>query len=154
LQNQVYRFNEATGALTVVADNFVLPNGITFSPEGAYAYVTDTGINQGFNGFNFSFPSSIYRFDVKEDGTFANRKTFAFVGAGVPDGIHCDSRGNVYAGCGDGVNVWNRFGKLIGKIYLGTTSANFQFAGDGRMVICAETELFYATLAASGAPIS
>jgi len=52
------------------------------------------------------------------------------------------------------VNVWNRFGKLIGKIYLGTTSANFQFAGDGRMVICAETELFYATLAASGAPIS
>lgn len=60
LQNQVYRFNEATGALTVVADNFVLPNGITFSPEGAYAYVTDTGINQGFNGFNFSFPSSMY----------------------------------------------------------------------------------------------
>lgn len=68
-------------------------------------------------------------------------------------GVHCDSKGNVYAGCGDGVNVWNRSGKLIGKIYLGMTSANFQFAGDGRMVICAETDLFYVTLAASGAPI-
>ena len=66
-------------------------------------------------------------------------------------GIHCDSNGNVYAGCGDGVNVWNPSGKLIGKIYLGTTSANFQFAGNGRMVICAETKLFYATLKASGA---
>lgn len=57
----------------------------------------------------------------------------------------------MYAGCGDGLHVWNPSGKLIGKIYLGTTSANFNFAGDGRMVICAETELYYVTLAASGA---
>jgi hypothetical protein len=34
--------------------------------------------------------------------------------------------GNVYAGCGDGVQVWNPSGKLIGKIFLGETSANFQ----------------------------
>ncbi len=65
-------------------------------------------------------------------------------------GVHCDSRGNVYAGCGDGVHVWNPSGKLIGKIHLGTTAANFQFAGNGRMVICAETKLYYASLAASG----
>lgn len=65
-------------------------------------------------------------------------------------GVHCDSDGNVYAGCGDGVQVWNPSGTLIGKIYVGTTVANFQFAGDGRMVICAETKLFYATLNASG----
>lgn len=64
-------------------------------------------------------------------------------------GIHADSAGNVYAGCGDGIQVFNPSGKLIGKIYLGTVSANFQFAGDGRMVIGAETQLFYATLAAS-----
>lgn len=56
----------------------------------------------------------------------------------------------MYAGCGDGVHVWNSSGKLIGKIYVGTTSANFNFAGKGRMVICAETELYYATLAADG----
>jgi gluconolactonase len=64
--------------------------------------------------------------------------------------VHCDCDGNVYAGCGDGVQVWNPSGKLIGKIYLGITSANFRFAGKGRMVIAAETELYYATLAASG----
>lgn len=64
----------------------------------------------------------------------------------MPDGVHCDSNGNVYAGCGDGVQVWTPAGKLVGKIYLGTTSANFQIAGDGRMVICAETKLYYATL--------
>jgi gluconolactonase len=82
-----------------------------------------------------------------------NRQTFAYVGQGIPDGIHTDAKGNVYAGCGDGVNVWNPSGKLIGKIFLGATSANFQLVGHGRMVICAETQLYYATIAAKPAPI-
>ncbi|KAJ5682054.1 uncharacterized protein N7477_001994 [Penicillium maclennaniae] len=150
LQDQVYRFNPETGAVTIVADGFDHPNGLTFSPDGDYAYVTDTGIDNGFFGLNFTRPASIYRFDVKADGTFENRKTFAFVNSGAPDGIHCDSWGNIYAGCGDGIQVWNPSGKLIGKIYVGSTSANFNFAGKGRMVICAETDLYYATLAAAG----
>ena len=66
-------------------------------------------------------------------------------------GVHCDSKGNVYAGVGDGVHVWNPAGKLLGKIYTGRTAANFQFVGGGRMVICGETRLYYATLAATGA---
>lgn len=63
---------------------------------------------------------------VDEDGTFYDRRTFAYVTPGVPDGVHCDAAGNVYAGCGDGVQVFNPSGKLIGKIYLGETSANFR----------------------------
>ncbi|RKL17296.1 hypothetical protein BFJ68_g4800 [Fusarium oxysporum] len=154
LQNQVYRFDPDTGALTVVADGFVAPNGLTFSPDGLHAYVTDTGISNALFGHNYTRPASIYRFDVQKDGTWENRKTFAFTAARLPDGIHCDSKGNVYAGCGDGVHVWNRSGKLIGKIYTGINAANFQFAGKGRMVIMGRTKLFYATLAASGAPLS
>ncbi|KAF9870455.1 evolved d-pantonohydrolase [Colletotrichum karsti] len=153
MRNQVYRLTPSTGALTVVADDFVLPNGITFSPEGDYAYVTDTGISRALFGMNMTQPASIYRFDVKPDGTFENQKTFAYVHARVPDGIHTDSKGNVYAGCNDGVHVWNPSGKLIGKIYTGIVAANFQFAGDGRMIIMGRTKLFYATLAASGAPL-
>lgn len=33
--------------------------GITISPDGMYAYVTDTGINRGFKGFDFSQPSTV-----------------------------------------------------------------------------------------------
>ncbi|KAJ5131135.1 SMP-30/Gluconolaconase/LRE-like region [Penicillium bovifimosum] len=150
IQDQVYRFNPDTGAVTVVADEFDHPNGLTFSPDGDYVYVTDTGIDNGFKGFDWTRPAAVYRYDVKEDGTFENRKIFAFSNSGAPDGIHTDSWGNVYAGCADGVHVWNPSGKLIGKIHLGTGTANFNFAGKGRMVICAETELFYATLAAAG----
>ena len=68
-------------------------------------------------------------------------------------GVHTDSKGRVYTGAGDGVWVYNPSGKLIGKIYTGTVAANFQFAGEGRMVITGQTKLFYVTLAASGAPI-
>jgi len=40
---------------------------------------------------------------------------------------------------------------LIGKIFLGTTSANFRFVGKGKMVVAAETKLYYVTLEAEGA---
>lgn len=153
LRNQVYRYNFKTGATTVVADDFTLPNGVTISPDGNKAYVTDTGIALGFYGRNLSSPASVYSFDVAKDGTFENRKTFAYVPAFIPDGVHTDSKGRVYAGAGDGVWVWNTSGKLIGKIYTGTVAANFQFAGKGRMIVTGQTKLFYVTLAASGAPI-
>ncbi|KNG48183.1 gluconolactonase [Stemphylium lycopersici] len=153
LREQVYRYNFETGALTVVADGFGHPNGVTISPDGKKAYVADTGVVGGFYGLNLTAPASIYSYDVSEEGTFDNRQTFAFIPAFIPDGVHTDSKGRVYAGCGDGVWVFNPAGKLIGKIYTGMTAANFQFAGDGRMVITGQTKLFYATLAASGAPI-
>ena len=151
LRNQVYRYNFKTGAVTVVADDFTLPNGVTFSPDGNRAYVTDTGIALGFFGRNLSSPSSVYTFNVNKDGTFDNRRTLAYVPSFIPDGVHTDSKGRVYAGCGDGVHVWNPSGTLIGKIYTGTVAANFQFAGKGRMVITGQTKLFYVTLAANGA---
>lgn len=68
----------------------------------------------------------------------------------IISGVHTDSKGRVYAGCGDGVHVWNTSGKLIGKIYTGAVAANFQFAGKGRMIITGQTKLFYVTLAAEG----
>ncbi|KAK4460104.1 Gluconolactonase [Cladorrhinum samala] len=151
LPKQVWRFNPDTGAVRVAADGFIMPNGIAFSSTGAHVYITDSAMAQGFANSNFSYPASIYRYDVQQDGTFENRKTFAFVSPGIPDGIHCDTKGNVYAGCGDGVHVFNPSGKLLGKIHIGGTVANFGFAGKGRMVILAETELYFATLAAEGA---
>ncbi|WKT53381.1 SMP-30/Gluconolactonase/LRE-like region [Fusarium oxysporum f. sp. vasinfectum] len=106
LRNQVYRYNFDTGAVTVVADDFTLPNGIGFGPDGKKVYVTDTGIALGFYGRNLSSPASVYSFDVNQDGTLQNRKTFAYVASFIPDGVHTDSKGRVYAGCGDGVHVW------------------------------------------------
>ena len=39
LPNQVYRFDPKTREVHVVADGFIIPNGIAFSPDGNLAYV-------------------------------------------------------------------------------------------------------------------
>ena len=47
-----------------------------------------------------------YAFDVDpKSQAFMNRRVFAYVDSGIPDGIQVDTDGNVYSGCGDGVQV-------------------------------------------------
>lgn len=130
---QVYRFEPTTGIVQVVADGFDESNGLEFSPDLKTLYVTDTGA-QHF-GPNATRPATIYAFDVTKDmKRLENRRTFAYPDNGFPDGIHCDTEGNVWAGCGDGVHVWNPEGILLGKIHLGETSNNFAFYPGGMLV--------------------
>ncbi|KAJ6598463.1 calcium-dependent phosphotriesterase, partial [Mycena vulgaris] len=150
MPNQVYRLDPDTGAVRVVATDFDKCNGIAFTGDGKTAYIADTGASGGFLGNNQTEPATIYAFDVdSKTQVFKNRRVFAYADAGVPDGVQVDTDGNVYAGCGDGVQVWNDEGTLIGKFFLGTTSANMVFAGKGRLVIMAETKIFLAQIAAS-----
>ncbi|KAH8110004.1 D-lactonohydrolase-like protein [Phellopilus nigrolimitatus] len=149
LPNQVYRLNPDTGSLRVVADGFDRCNGVAFSGDGKTAFVTDTGAQGGFLGVNQTAPATIYAFDVHPTTqAFANRRVFAYTDTGIPDGIQLDAAGNVYSGTGDGVQVWNPSGELIGKIFLGTTSSNMVFAGNGRIVVLAETAVYLAEIAA------
>ena len=86
-----------------------------------------------------------YAFDVIErSGSqfLANRRVFAMADTGVPDGIKCDVQGNVYSGCGDGVNVWSPGGRLLGKIVIPGGVANFCFTRKGEMVLLNETRLW------------
>ncbi|KAF7369082.1 SGL domain-containing protein [Mycena venus] len=150
MPNQVYRLDPDTGAVRVVATDFDKCNGIAFTGDGKIAYIADTGASGGFLGNNQTEPATIYAFDVDpKTQVFKNRRIFAYADAGVPDGVQVDTEGNVYAGCGDGVQVWNDEGTLLGKFFLGTTSANMVFAGKGRLVIMAETKIFLAEIAAS-----
>ncbi|KAG7440453.1 D-lactonohydrolase-like protein [Guyanagaster necrorhizus] len=151
MPNQVYRFDPNTGSVRVVADGFDKCNGLAFSGDGRRAYIADTGAAGGYFGNNQTEPATIYAFDVNpKTHAFMNRRVFAYVDSGVPDGIQVDTDGNVYSGCGDGVQVWNNEGTLIGKFFLGMTSANMVFAGNGRLIILAETKVFLAKIAAKG----
>ncbi|KAF5381757.1 hypothetical protein D9615_005449 [Tricholomella constricta] len=156
LPNQVYRFDPESGAVWVVATDFDKCNGIAFTADGKTAYITDTGAAGGFLGFNQTEPATIYAFDVDaRTHVFKNRRVFAYVDTGIPDGLQVDLKGNVYSGCGDGVQVWNDEGTLLGKFFSGMTTANMVFTTRGRLVILAETKIFVADIAAQGiAPIS
>lgn len=89
--------------MQAVADDFVAPNGLELSPDWKHVYVTDTGVHTFPGKDNSTGPANIYRFDITADGKrLANRQVFAYSDDGFPDGIHCDTEGNVYSGVGDG----------------------------------------------------
>ena len=64
----------------------VSPNGIAFSPDEKYLYVTNAG-------------RKLVRFDVRPDGTLTNGRQFFDLDVdpkpGAPDGLHTDKDGNV-----------------------------------------------------------
>ncbi|KAF9557284.1 calcium-dependent phosphotriesterase, partial [Agrocybe pediades] len=144
LPNQVYMFDPKTGLVRVVADNFVTPNGIALSPDGKIGYVGDSaGIT------NSTLPSTVYAFDIDpETFFFSNRRVFCYIDSGGPDGIQVDTKGNLYVASGDGVQIFRKDGVLLGKIFIGSDVANMAFAGDGRLVVLANTKIFLAQIQA------
>ncbi|KZT00245.1 D-lactonohydrolase-like protein [Laetiporus sulphureus 93-53] len=155
LPNQGYRFDPDTGHIRVVADGLKRPNGLAFSPDGNIAYIGDTAAAAGFLGRNQTDPATIYAFDVDPHSqVFLNRRVFAYIDAGVPDGIQVDSKGNIYSACGDGVHIWDHDGTLIGKFFLGSVSANMIFADKGELVILANDTVYFAQIAAQGVKVA
>lgn len=152
LPNQVYRFDPQTKSIRAMADGFGRPNGISFSPDEKTVYVTDTDWIHGDGTTDLTRPSTIYAFDIATysgQPFLVNRRLFAMADTGIPDGIKCDVHGNVYSGCGDGVNIWSAGGVLLGKILVEGGVANFCFGRDGEMFILNESRLYRATLAST-----
>jgi sugar lactone lactonase YvrE len=67
---------------------YVITNGPAFSPDGGTLYHTDT------------LERRIYAFDLREDGSLANKRVFVTIeqGAGFPDGPVVDSEGCLWTG--------------------------------------------------------
>lgn len=95
-------------------------------------------------------PRDSYGYDVIErHGArfLANKRVFAMADVGIPDGIKCDLEGNVYAGCHDGVNVWNAGGRLVGKIVIPDGGvANFCFMRKGEIFMLNEKRIWIAKI--------
>ncbi|KAI0886898.1 uncharacterized protein GGS22DRAFT_158944 [Annulohypoxylon maeteangense] len=150
LPNQLYRYDPATRGIRAMADGFSRPNGLCFSPDEKTLYVTDTDRVHGDGSFDSHRVSSIYAMDVvfyHGQPSLVNRRLFAMADAGIPDGIKCDMEGNVYSGCGDGVNVWSPGGVLLGKVLVKGGCANFCFGRGGELFILNEKRLWHAQLA-------
>ncbi|KAG6587075.1 SMP-30/Gluconolaconase/LRE-like region [Phytophthora cinnamomi] len=139
LPRQVYRFEPSTGVVQVVADGFREPNGLEFSPDFSTLYVSDTGARE--SDLDLTRPATIYAYDVINNKRLGSKRMFAVADSGIPDGVHTDTDGNVWAGCGDGVHVWNSDGVLLGKIYIGEASSNFAFA-PGKVFVFADYRLW------------
>jgi len=140
-KNRVYRLDPGAKEPVAVAEDFDMPNGLCFSPLEKMLYVADSGK-----------PHHIRRFKVKADNTLEAGEVFATISPGGPDGIRCDRHGRVFSSAGDGVQVFNPDGKLIGKIHTPLAASNCCFGGpDGKtFFITARTSVWAANLLVPG----
>jgi gluconolactonase len=136
LPNNVYRFDPKTKQLTAVAPGLVMPNGIAFGPGEKTLYIIDSGAIQGPRTYFPYLPHRIYVYNVTADGkSLTNKRLFANVAPGFPDGMRLDNKGNVYVGTLEGIHVLNAKGKLIGKFLMAKQTANLSFGGSDNNIL-------------------
>ena len=143
----VYRI-DPDGTLAVVADDFLKPNGLAFSPDETLLYVADTGATHAPDG-----PRHIRRFRVSDDGrSLAGGEVFATCTAGLFDGFRLDTRGRIWSSAADGVHCLDPDGTLIGKVRVPEIVANVTFGGAkrNRLFVCGTTSLYSVYLTANG----
>ncbi len=153
----VYRIDGASGRVTIVASDFVQPNGLAFSPDESLLYIADTGLTHKVNG-----PHHVRRFKVSADGcSLAGGEVFSVCPVGLYDGFRVDAHGNLWTSAGDGVHCIATDGSLLGKILIPESVANVCFGGPklNRLFICGTTSIysvFLNTCAANvlGAPVA
>lgn len=144
----VYRVDPQSGVISIVADDFVRPNGLAFSPDEKRLYVVDTGATHVTDG-----PRHIRVFDVGENGRLTDGKMFATCTSGLFDGLRLDEDGRIWTSAGDGIHCYDADGTLIGKILVPEAVANVVFGGvkRNRLYICATTSLYAIMLPVNGA---
>jgi gluconolactonase len=120
----VYRVTPDLGSTSLLIGDFVLPNGLAFSPDETVLYINDT--RRGH----------IRAFELLPNGTLAKHTDRVFVDLrgeepGVPDGMKVDVEGNVYCGGAGGIWIMDPNGKKLGRIVHGApATTNLAFGGD------------------------
>lgn len=120
----VYRVSPDLGNITLLVRDFIVPNGLAFSPDERILYINDTRRRH------------IRAFDVQPNGTLALASDRVFCELtgerpGVPDGMKVDVEGNVYCGGAGGIWVIDSAGKHLGTIvHEQSATTNLAWGGD------------------------
>jgi len=123
----LYRFDPASGAVSVAADDFDGPNGLAFSPDESRLYVTETGDQTTDDPRQY-----IRVFDVGAEGGLTGGAVFHKVQPGYADGICVDEDGNLWSSAADGVHCIDPTGRLLGKVLVPYRVSNLTFGGADR----------------------
>jgi gluconolactonase len=143
----VFHYDPQTAELTVVADDFVRPNGLAFSPDESLLYITDTSGSHDPRGHHH-----IRVFRVEEGKRLVYGRVFAEVSPGFADGLRIDEQGWIYTSSWDSIQVYTPEGEHLGKILVPEKIANCTFGGleRNRLFIAASTSVYAIALNTHG----
>jgi len=147
--NGVYRVAPDLGTMTLLVDDFLLPNGLAFSPDESVLYINDT--RRGH----------IRAFKLQPSGLLARQSDRVFADlrgpeSGVPDGMKVDVAGNVYCGGAGGIYILDPQGKKLGRIVHGApATTNIAFGGDDwkTLFFTTRTQLGMVNVKVPGMPV-
>ena len=114
------------GALSAVDKTLTAPNGIALSTNERTLYVAVSD----------EAKPAWYAYDVRDDGTVANRRLFYDAAAaaarhpGMPDGMAVHSSGTLFATGPGGVWLFSPEGEVLAKIMTGKMTANCTLSAD------------------------
>jgi gluconolactonase len=121
----VYKISK-DGVVTLLTDRITRPNGIGIFPGGKTILISNSD----------STKACWYAYDLDKNGMFAHGRIFYSAqkaikhNNGLPDGLKIDKQGNVFAAGPDGIWVFNKAGKLLGKILIDDLASNCSFSAD------------------------
>ena len=143
----VYRIDPVSGDLSLLADDFQQPNGLTFSLDEKQLFVNDTD------------GGHIRVFDVAADGGVSGGDIWAVpegAGDGGCDGMKIDSAGNLYCTGPGGLFVYASDATCLGVIQVPEVAANFTWGDDDlqTVYITASTSLYRTRVNVPGRKIS
>lgn len=143
----VFRFDPASGELSIASDFVEEPNGLAFSPDESVLYVSDTSAARRSGGHHH-----IVAFDVIAGQRLASPRVFAEVSPGLADGFRVDVNGFIYTSSEDSVQIYHPDGTRIGRIAVPEKVGNLTFGGPARdlLFIVASSSLYRIRLNTTG----
>lgn len=135
-----------------VATDLGGPNGIAFSPDEKYLYVSNWDIRDIHN------TKTIWRYEVASDGTLSDGKEFFNMNQTddeeALDGLKVDLNGNIFSSAPGGVWIISPEGKYLGKIIGPERPANMAWGDDGKTLYLTAHSGLYKIRTINGGKIS
>jgi gluconolactonase len=130
------------GKVQLVSKDLGGPNGLAFSPDEKYFYVTNWDIR------DIHHTKTLWRYEVEPDGTLKNGKIFfdwnLTEDDEALDGMKVDKEGNLFVSAPGGLWILSSEGKLRGKIVTPERPANMAWGDeDGKtLYLTAHSSLY------------
>ena len=129
--------------MTLLTDTITKPNGIAFLPGEKTILIACSDPEKAV----------WYEYDIGENDSLTNGRIFFDAtpfknsGKGLPDGMKIDKQGNVFATGPGGIWIFNKNGKVLGKIKIPEATSNCALAdSDKTLYVTADMYVLKITL--------
>lgn len=117
-----------TGEVVLLTDSLTRPNGIALTPDEKTLVVANSDMEKViWYAFDFTPDDALTNGRILYDAT-----EIAKTEKGAPDGFKFDKAGNMFASGPGGIWIFNKEGKVIGKIKLPNPAANTALSDDDK----------------------